>query len=109
MFNKKKEKVKTKREPFDLTEDIKSMSDMIQKGAPESSKYFNRLLSFLTNPHPENRIAACNALEKTAQEAAFTNISHWLKTEQDEKVISAMKKALVSIRKNINLEHSNDN
>ena len=103
MFRKKKEIII--KNQFDFTDDIDAMSDIVQKNTVESTEYFNKLLMFLTNPYPENRIAACNALGKTSRESAFTNISHWLQSEQNPNVIDAMKKALGNIRKNINAEH----
>ena len=88
----------------DRTKEINGMLKIVQKNTEESPKYFNKLLGFLSDPIPENRIATCKALGKTADESAFTNISYWLQKEQDEDVINAMKESLREIRDNINAE-----
>lgn len=61
---------------------------------------FNKLLAHLTDEIPECRAAAAETLGNTSRDAAFTHIVYLLDSEKDENVIKAMRKALVSIRKN---------
>lgn len=67
---------------------------------------FYKLITYLTDEVPECRIAAAETLGKTSRDIAFTHISHLLGSEKDENVIKAMRKALISIRENIRIEHA---
>ncbi len=97
MFKREK---KSPKNPLDFTLEIQELSASLTKNPKDSDKNFNRILSYLTHPFPPNRIAACEALGKTSRDVAVTNIRHWLQTEEDESVISAMKSALAQIKEN---------
>lgn len=84
-----------------FTNEIMEISELLEKNQYSNDKYFNKLLVFLTDPVPENRIAACMALGKTSKDVAFTHLSHWLRSETDENVRKAMKTAMSDIRKNM--------
>lgn len=75
----------------------------------DSDTNFYKLLSYLTDEVPQCRAAAVETLGKTSRDAAFTNIVYLLNSEKDETVIKAMRNALISIRKNEKLEHSERN
>lgn len=81
--------------------------DGVKKGQEANSEAnFNKLLTLLTDEVPECRIAAAEALGQTSRDVAFTHISHVLGSEKDERVVKAMRAALVSIRENMKREHS---
>lgn len=75
-------------------------------GNVNSEENFHKLLSLLSNEVPECRIAVAETLGQTSSDIAFTHISHALNTEQDERVIKAMRAALRSIRENSKKKHS---
>ena len=62
---------------------------------------FNRLLAFLKDSSEECRIAAVEMLATSSKGVAFSHIVYLMDSEESDKVKAAMKKALASIKKNM--------
>lgn len=77
-----------------------------KKKSEDTDSKFYQLLNYLNDEAPECRIAAAEELGKTSRDVAVTHISHIMNSEKDEKVVKAMREALSSIRKNMELEHA---
>ena len=84
---------------------IKSLTNADSDKTSQKETNFNKLLTYLSDELPECRIAAAEALGTTSKDSAFTYISHILSSEKDERVIRAMRQALVDIRENMQKEH----
>lgn len=67
-------------------------------GKCDGENGFNALINSLTDPEAEVRMAAAESLGETKKDVAFTHLSHNLSSEKDERVIRAMKEAMVKIR-----------
>lgn len=95
----------------DINANVAAIRALGEKGtkkpkSEDADSNFHKLISLLTDEIPEYRIAAVETLGKTSSDIAFTHISHWLSSEKNEDVKRAMSAALVSIRENMRISHS---
>ena len=110
-LSKSTKKIVSTRDISDRVAAIRALGDIDEKGGKKSQSSnndsnFNKLLTFLNDESPECRIAAAETLAKTSRDVACTNINHVLLSEKDERVIKAMREALVSIHQNMRAEHT---
>lgn len=75
-----------------------------KKGGNSDEGNFYALLNYLGDENPECRIAAAEEVGKTTSDVAITYLVRYLAKEEDEKVASAMKTALASIKSKIHVQ-----
>lgn len=85
---------------------IKALGEVNHKKPEDNNKNFNKLLNWLNDSEADYRMVAAETLGKTSRDAAFTHISHKIESETNERVIKVMRQALVSIRENMQNEHT---